>query len=813
MPSHRRRHGWLSRRRTAVVTTGLIAAGLLSGQAAFAADAQTATVSAAQAYYQAGEGEAATITLTVTTSDSKALAKPATLTYRTTTGTATSGADYTTTSGAATFAAGSMPGARTTIRIPVRRDRSTETAETIPVALTPTSAGLTVGAAPTVVINANGLPYLNSKLSTRRRVADLLARMSLDDKIGQMTQAERAAVTDDPTTIANLRLGSVLSGGGSVPASNTPTGWVTMVNTFQQAALSTPLQIPIIYGVDAVHGHGNVLGATIFPQNIGLGATRNPQLVGQVYHATAAEVRATGVPWDFAPCVCVTRDERWGRSYESFGEDPKLVTQMTTAVTGLQGRRTSQLDDPDRVLATIKHYAGDGNTTYGTGDSGYTIDRGITTTSRADFAATILPPYAAGIRAGAGSVMPSFSSVDFTDDGIGNPIKMHANRELLTGTLKGKLGFDGFVITDWEGIHQIPDPTATADTAKPTAVQVRTAVNAGIDMFMEPNTAQRFETLLKTEVTAGRVSQSRINDAVARILTSKFELGLFDKPFASTDRVDVVGSTEHRALARKAVAESQVLLKNDGNLLPLRSDAKVYVAGRNADNIGNQAGGWTLDWQGRSGDTIPGTTILDGIRQVVPTAKVTYSADASAPIGKDDVGIVVVGETPYAEGYGDVGGPAWPWGTDAQKETKSLTLQSSDKAAIDRVCGAVTKCVVLVVSGRPQIITDRLGKIDALVASWLPGSEGAGVADVLFGKRAFTGRLPVTWPASADQVPINVGDANYRPLYPYGWGLRTSSIHRRTTPSIAGPLADPKTGGWRVSAAKFTSAGFQSVAR
>lgn len=779
MSVHHRRHGRLSRGRTAAVTTGLIGATLLYGQAAFAADTQTANVTAAQSFIQVGEGQTASVTLVLGTSDNKPLAGPATVTYQTGTGTATASTDYTTTTGTITFAADSTPGARKTIRIPVRSDRVAETAETIPVTLNPSSAGVTVEAAPTVVINANGLPYLDSRLSTKRRVADLLKRMTLDDKIGQMTQAERAAVTDDTAKVAAWRLGSVLSGGGSVPTPNTPAAWVNMVNTFQQAALSTPLQIPIIYGVDAVHGHGNVLGSTIFPQNIGLGATRDPKLVERVYHATAAEVRATGVPWDFAPCVCVSRDERWGRAYESFGEDPKLVTRMTTAVTGLQGSRTSQLNDSDRVLATIKHYAGDGTTTYGTGDSGYAIDRGITITSRAEFARTNLPPYAAGIRAGAGSVMPSFSSVDWTEDGVGNPTKMHASRELLTGTLKGKLGFDGFVITDWEGIHQIPDPDAPAGAAQPTAGQVRTAVNAGIDMFMEPNTAPQFETLLKAEVNAGRVRIARINDAVSRILTSKFQLGLFDQPFASADRVDQVGSAQHRALARDAVAKSQVLLKNTGNLLPLRSNAKIYVAGRNADNIGNQAGGWTLDWQGRSGDTIPGTTILDGIRQVAPHAQVTYSADASTPINRADVGVVVVGETPYAEGYGDVGGPAWPWGTDAQKESKSLSLQPSDKAAIDKVCDAVAKCIVLVVSGRPQIITDQLGKIDAVVASWLPGSEGAGVADVLFGKKAFTGRLPVTWPATTEQVPINVGDRNYKPLYPYGWGLRTTTTHDR----------------------------------
>jgi beta-glucosidase len=614
----------------------------------------------------------------------------------------------------------------------------------------------------TAVSTAHGLPYLDPRLSTDRRVADLIRRMTLDDKIGQMTQAERGAVTADPGQITTLRLGSVLSGGGSVPTPNTPAAWVDMVNTFQAAALSTPLKIPMIYGIDAVHGHGNVYGATVFPHNVGLGATRDPGLVYQAYRATASEVRATGIPWDFAPCVCVSRDERWGRAYESFSEDPGLVRRMETAIDGLQN---------GGVLATAKHYAGDGDTEYGTGNGDYTIDQGITVTNRRDFARIDLAPYVTAVgRHGVGSVMPSFSSVDWTEDGVGNPTKMHASKELITGELKGRMGFDGFVISDWEGIHQIPDPSGEP---APSALQVRTGVNAGIDMFMEPNTAPQFEAVLKAEVLAGRVSTARIDDAVRRILRAKFELGLFEHPYASAAHTADVGSAAHRAVARQAVAESQVLLKNAGNVLPLRRNAAVYVAGRNADNIGNQAGGWTIDWQGRSGDAIPGTTILQGIRQVAPNA--TYSADGTAPIGDARVGVVVVGETPYAEGFGDVGGPAWPWGTPAQTEPKSMTLQPGDKAVVDRVCAAVAKCVVLLVSGRPQVITDQLPEIDALVASWLPGSEGAGVADVLFGKRPFTGRLPLSWPATVGQLPINVGDRDYHPLYPFGWGLRTGS--------------------------------------
>jgi len=609
-------------------------------------------------------------------------------------------------------------------------------------------------------------PYLDARLPVEQRVADLIKRMTLDDKIGQMTQAERAAVAGAPGRITEWRLGSILSGGGSVPTPNTAAAWVSMVNTFQRRALATPLKIPMLYGVDAVHGHGNLLGATVFPHNIGLGASRDPGLVERVYRATAEEVRATGVPWNFAPCVCVTRDERWGRTYESFGEDPRLVVRMETAIDGLQD---------SGLLATAKHYAGDGDTEFGTGNGDYTIDQGITVTSRADFARIDLAPYVAAVRRHhVGAVMPSFSSVDWTEDGVGNPIKMHANRELITGTLKGELGFDGIVITDWEGIHQLPDPSVPAEAPRPTAAQVRAGVNAGIDMFMEPNTAPQFQRLLKAEVTAGRVSRARIDDAVARILRTKFRLGLFEHPYAPADRVGEVGSAEHRALARDAVARSQVLLKNSGKALPLRKDSRIYVAGRNADDIGNQAGGWTLDWQGRSGkDVIPGTSILEGIRRVAPQARVTYSADASAPMTGSDVGVVAVGETPYAEGFGDVGGPEWQNGTPAQKEEKSLTLRPGDRAVVEKVCKAVATCVVLVVSGRPQVVTDQLPSIDALVASWLPGSEGIGVADVLFGERRFTGRLPVSWPRSADAVPVNVGDKAYRPLFPYGWGLTT----------------------------------------
>jgi beta-glucosidase len=612
------------------------------------------------------------------------------------------------------------------------------------------------------------LPYENASLPVTRRVADLLGRMTLPEKVGQMTQTERYQVYDDPTPITTWNLGSILSGGGSTPTQNTPVAWADMVDRFQKAALATRLHIPLLYGIDAVHGDGNMYGATVFPHNIGLGATRDPALVREVGHITASETRASGPQWSFSPCICAPQDDRWGRTYEGFGEDPKLVIQMETAIDGLQGP-AGHLSDRDRVLATAKHFAGDGDTTYGTATGDYKIDQGIAVTNRPDFFHKALQQYVPAVQQhNVGTVMPSYSSVDWTEDGIGNPIKMHGNKELLTDVLKGSMNFGGFVISDWEGIHALPGDWPT---------KVRTGVNAGIDMMMEPNIYQSFETTLTDEVNAGRVPMSRINDAVSRILTKKFQLGLFEHPYTDRTNLPAVGSSAHRAVARKAVAKSQVLLKNARQVLPIKTKGRVYVAGSNADSIGNQAGGWTLTWQGGSTTNIPGTTILSGIRSAAGHSAVTYSLDASAPIQKDDVGIVVVGETPYSEGFGDVGGPRWGWDpadNGVLRPVKDMQLSATDKAAVDKVCSAAAKCVVVVVSGRPLILAPKqLSEIDGLVAAWLPGSEGAGVADTLFGKVAFGGKLPVTWPRTLAQEPINIGDANYDPLYPYGFGLTT----------------------------------------
>ena len=618
------------------------------------------------------------------------------------------------------------------------------------------------------VAPSTGLPYQDAGVPVTQRVADLLARMTLAEKVGQMTQTERGKVYVDATLITTWNLGSILSGGGSTPTENTPTAWADMVDRFQKAALATRLHIPLLYGIDAVHGDGNMYGATVFPHNIGLGATRDPALVQEIGHITASETRASGPQWSFSPCICAPQDDRWGRTYEGFGEDPKLVIQMETAIDGLQGP-PGHLADRDRVLATAKHFAGDGDTTYGTSTGDYKIDQGITITNHQDFWRTSLQQYLPAVQKhDVGTVMPSYSSVDWTEDGVGNPTKMHASKELLTDVLKGSMNFGGFVISDWEGIHQIPGDWPT---------QVRTGVNAGIDMMMEPAMYQEFETTLTAEVNEGRVTMARIDDAVSRILTKKFELGLFEHPYTDRTNLPDIGSPAHRAVARKAVAKSQVLLKNARHALPIVSQGSIYVAGSNADSIGNQAGGWTLTWQGGSTTNIPGSTILAGIRQSAGHASVTYSADAAAPVQKGDVGIVVVGETPYSEGFGDVGGPRWaydPADNNVPRPVKDMQLSVADKAAVDKVCSVAAKCVVVVVSGRPLILDPKqLSEIDGLVAAWLPGSEGAGVADTLFGKVPFSGKLPVTWPRTLAQEPINIGDANYDPLYPYGFGLTT----------------------------------------
>lgn len=595
---------------------------------------------------------------------------------------------------------------------------------------------------PTVTRTPGSGPiYKDPNAAIPDRVNDLLARMTLDEKIGQMIQSERASTSD--ADVSTLFIGSILNGGGSVPGT-TPASWADMYDSYQRAALSTRLGIPIIYGFDAVHGANNIHGATMFPHNIGLGATRDPDLIQRISLATAEEIAGTGIDWTFAPCLCVARNERWGRTYESFSENPALVSTYNTAIDGYQG---TSLNGPTSILATAKHYMGDGGTANGT-------NTGNTVLTEAELRSQHLLPYLEAIRRNVGSFMISYSSW--------NGLRMHAQKYLITDVLKNELGFKGIVITDWNGIHDL-DGTYTD--------QIRVSVNAGIDMFMEPTDYKLFIPALRGEVNAGRVTTSRIDDAVRRILTKKFELGLFEKPFADRSFLPTVGSAAHRAIAREAVRKSLVVLKNDNNILPLsKNTGKIYVAGKNADDIGNQSGGWTISWQGDSGNITPGTTILQGIRNTVSGATVTYDKTATSINATYSVAVVVVGETPYAEGAGD---------------RTDLALDTEDLATLARVKASGVPTVVILVSGRPMIITNQLPDWRAFVAAWLPGTEGQGVADVLFGDFAPTGKLSFSWPRSMAQLPINVGDAVYDPLFAYDFGLTYG------TPVTATPTRTP----------------------
>jgi len=571
--------------------------------------------------------------------------------------------------------------------------------------------------------------YLDSTAAVSDRVEDLLGRMTLNEKIGQMVQTERNFANVN-NVITEYFLGSILSGGGSTPGSNSVADWVNMYNDIQNAALATRLKIPIIYGVDAVHGHNNVYGATIFPHNIGLGCTRDSLLVYECARATASEVLATGLDWTFAPCIAVPRNIRWGRTYEGFGETPELQKMMATAaVTGYQG---DSVGTPGRILACAKHFVGDGGTFNG-------IDRGNTVIDEAGLRQVHLPGYIEAIEAGVGSVMVSFSSW--------NGELCHGHHYLVTDLLKGELGFDGFVVSDWEAVQYLDSDFKSA---------IGMAVNAGIDMFMEPTRPIEFINNLLQLVNAGTVPQSRIDDAVARILAVKFRMGLFEYPYASTAHADSLGSDEHRAIAREAVRKSLVLLKNSNNLLPLsKTGGRILVAGSKSNDIGTQCGGWTITWQGSTGQITPGTTIYNAVNAARNGQNVIYSANGSTT---EDVSlaIVVVGETPYAEWEGDSVKPQ---------------LSQADNTVIDNVQQLGIPYVILLLSGRPLILDEVIGEAGAFVACWLPGTEAAGITDVLFGDYDFTGKLSHTWPSSISQEPINWGDANYLPLFPYGFGL------------------------------------------
>ncbi len=570
------------------------------------------------------------------------------------------------------------------------------------------------------------------------QVKPLLARMTLDEKIGQMTQPEQEHVVDNDD-IETLFVGSVLSGGSSDPkAGNSLEAWRELYDRVQSHTRKTRLRIPLLYGVDAVHGHNNVLGAVIFPHNIGLGCTRDAALVEKIERITAEEVRATGIQWAFAPCVAVPQDIRWGRTYEGFSEDPAVVRELSgAAVRGFQG---DDLANPLWVLACAKHFVGDGGTTWGSSRQGRGLDQGDTRINEDTLRRIHLQGYISAIRAGVGSIMPSYSSW--------NGAKLSGNKRLLTDLLKGELGFEGFLISDYNAIDQID-----RDYKK----DVELSINAGMDMVMAPSRYKEFIRDLKQLVEQGKVPMSRIDDAVTRILRVKFAMGLMDSnrsQMADRNLAKSFGSPEHRSVARQAVRESLVLLKNDHQTLPLsRSPARIHVAGVSADDLGNQCGGWTIDWQGKSGAvTTGGTTLLAGIRAAAPNAKLTYSADGAGAEGAS-VAVVVVGEKPYAEGAGD---------------RADLSLNPEDAAVVDRVKSAGVPVVLVIYSGRPLILGSALEKADAIVAAWLPGTEGAGIADVLFGDYKPTGRLSFAWPRSMAGVGPGRTEA---PVFPLGYGL------------------------------------------
>lgn len=576
------------------------------------------------------------------------------------------------------------------------------------------------------------------------RIDAIVARMTLAEKIGQMTQADQQFLKDS-ADVERYFLGSILSGGDSDPKEgNSPEAWRNLYLRLQRHAMSTRLGIPLLYGVDAVHGHSNVLGAVIFPHDIGMGATHDPALVRRAARVTAEEMRATGVHWTFAPCVCVPRDERWGRTYEGFSEDPKLVSVLgAAAVEGFQGR---SLDDPASVLATAKHFLGDGGTLPGTAANHVGLDQGDMRGSEEMVREIHLRPYRAAVAAGVDAIMPSYSSW--------NGVKMSGSRYLLTDVLKGELGFQGFLISDYDALNQLDRDYRKA---------IEKSINAGMDMVMVPQNYREFIRDLTELVNEGRVPMSRIDDAVRRILRVKFAMGLMDDPARAMAVPAALratfGSPEHRAVARQAVRESMVLLKNRRHLLPLSPRAaRIAVAGKNADDLGNQTGGWTITWQGRSGAVTPGgTTILAAIRRAVsPATQVTYTRDGTGAAGAD-IGIVVIGETPYAEGQGD---------------RTDLSLDDEDRMAVRNLKAAGIPVVVVLVSGRPMILDEVIDEADAFVAAWLPGTEGDGVADVLFGTYRPTGRLPVTWPRAMQQLPLNGRHAGRYALFPLGYGLR-----------------------------------------
>jgi beta-glucosidase len=586
------------------------------------------------------------------------------------------------------------------------------------------------------------------------RVAELLSRMTLEEKVGQLIQADIGSIR--PEELRRYPLGSILAGGNSAPGGKafaTAQEWLALADAFHAANASRRgTAIPLLFGIDAVHGHNNVVGATLFPHNIGLGATRDPALVGRIAEITARELRVTGAEWTFAPTLTVPRDDRWGRSYEGFSEDPAVVASYAAAVVhGLQGvpGRSDFLGE-QRVLSAAKHFVGDGGTADGR-------DQGDTRVSEAELRDVHAAGYPPAIAAGVQTVMASFSSW--------NGVKLHGHRGLLTDVLRGRMGFDGFVVGDWNGHGQVPGCTPTDCPA---------SIEAGVDMFMAPDSWRDLYSNTLAAARTKRLSPERIDEAVARILRVKLSMGLIDAPKPSEralgGRFELIGAPEHRAVAREAVRRSLVLLKNAGQLLPLDPKRRIGVAGDGADSVAKQSGGWTLTWQGtgtQPSDFPGATSIWQGLRAQVEAAggQAELAVDGRFQ-QRPDVAVVVFGEDPYAEFQGDV---------------DTLAYRPDDRRDLDLLLRLRTEGIPVVavfLSGRPLWVNRELNASDAFVAAWLPGSEGGGVADVLLRsadgavQHDFQGTLSFSWPARADQYTLNVGDADYAPLFAFGHGLR-----------------------------------------
>jgi len=570
-------------------------------------------------------------------------------------------------------------------------------------------------------------------------VDSLIQEMTIDEKIGQMTQVDQQFL-NEISDISKYGFGSLLSGGGSTPQVNEPKAWAEMYDLYQREALNSRLKIPLLYGIDAVHGHNNVVGATIFPHNIGLGATRDAKLVESVARATALEVAATGIDWDFAPCLAVPNDFRWGRTYEGFSENTELVTELGNAA--ILGYQSANINNPNSVLACAKHFIGDGGTLFGTGLNGK-IDRGNLAISEEELRKTHLPPFKKAVESGVATFMAAYNTW--------NDVRCHANKYLLTDILKDELGFKGFVVSDWAAIEMIPGDYKS---------DIIISINAGIDMVMVPGAVkfgnesyEKFMRLFKESIEDGSIPISRVDDAVKRILLIKKQSGLFDRPFSDQQLLSHIGSQKHREIAREAVRKSLVLLKNDEDLLPLPKNGKtIIVAGRGADNIGMQSGGWTISWQGEMENKTEGTSVLEAIKSAVdPSVSVQYSKDGRNVEG--DVAVVVIGEEPYAEMEGD---------------REDLSLNKKDLDVIKHLKSKNIPVVVILFSGRPMIITNEIDQWDSLLAAWLPGTEGQGISDVLFGDYSPTGKLSFSWPKSIDQLPISMTDDH---LFNFGDGL------------------------------------------